>query len=197
MSERIFSAFAAASLLFGVPGAASPQKIRVALSVAESDSSGVVESSVASALRSLRDVTVVSAAEPADYDIVIASACTGPEVSCTAALRGIAVYFSTRLDTASVTFAMIGSSIPLSERYRLAGRVADQLQGFGRVHQLTVLMPRTWGLRPELEAYVAQLDVKCFERSRLIKRLTHAAEAGDLERAEEIEAEVDRRTWLC
>ena len=166
------------------------------------DSTGVVTSAFASALRSLGDVDVVTTRE--DPDLVIeavvlclgSTGCTDPE-SYVLAIR---LYEPANLNTAMSVSLLVPSARRLSYEAALfradtlGRRILPALKGLERSR---MMWAARWGrLRYEEQAreMVRTIDSQCFEKLRQVRRaaqlISDSAETANLQA-------ILSRHWLC
>src|SRR5260221_7748484 len=174
--QRLTVILSSLALSTGVSAAQSTARLRVATDFA--DSTGVVTSAFASALRSLGDVDVVTTKE--DPDLVIEAvvlclgrtACVDPE-SYVLAIR---LYEPANLNTAMQISLLVPSSRRLTYEEALfradtlGRRILPALQGLQRSH---MMWAARWGrLRYDDQAreLVQTIDSQCFEKLRQARR---------------------------
>ena len=148
------------------------QPISVSLQVSER-TPGLIESAIASALRGLGDVAVVGRQEPADFVLQVAAACW-PDCERTSDYS-IAVLFSEQLTAEEVDGWF--SNVPEDEL-----RDLGELGFFGAYLEPHQLLALKWG-RDRVETgareLIAEIDRRCFERQRILKRHGEHRAAGD------------------
>ncbi len=174
-------------------------RIKVATDFA--DSTGIVSSAFASALRSLGDIDVVTTRE--DPDLVLEAVVLCQPTSCTdpeSYVLAIRLYEPANLNTAMSVSLLIPPARHLSYEAALfradtlGRRILPGLQGLQRTH---MMWAARWGrLRYEEQAreLVRTIDSQCFDKLRQARRA--AQMRSDSAETENLQA-ILARHWLC
>jgi hypothetical protein len=176
------------------------ERIRVALSVTE-DTGGLFQSAFASGLRSLRDVDVVGRREPSDFELVVVVTCSVDPCS-NATQYGGAVRLTSPLNPRLAVIAVLGADSVLSRVSQphmdiIASNAQQALADYHTIHSMWSLLTGRGRIREQAAELVAQIDTKCLERFRIIRRLGNALREGQTEIATQLQRRLREPGWIC
>jgi hypothetical protein len=190
VQKRSLLLLAALVVLATTQSAAQTTKIRVSLRV--TDSSAVLESLFRSALRALPDVEIGDPSASVDYRLTVVSLCD-PE-NCTGRRIGFSgsISLSEPLHEQQIWRAARAADLTINSS--VATKMLKPLSQFEVTDQTWTFR---WGASVYADAvrkFVAQLDTKCFERSRMYDR---AFATPDSAAEKKIEHAIEAREWVC
>lgn len=183
----------------------APENISVSVNVTE-ETGGVFESVFKQALRRLGDVVVQSPDERPAYSLDVVVLCDDPADNCRGShsfTLAIALFSSIQYDDVRVPLVITNRGLP--QTLQASTIALDSLTNvmwmfssrYRTHHQMWVT---SWGrnrYRQAAEELIAEIDTRCFERTRLGNRLLQAFEAGDDERTDVISRELEDGDWIC
>lgn len=178
------------------------QRLRIAVSVTDSEKTGIFQSNFAAAFRALGDVDVVSFGEASDYVLSGVVLCEDDDCSSTnrysVALR---LYETVEPETANFIAAYAlhpDSWEPTPASDSLAAFVWRQMEGLERTHQEWVA---SWGrniYERAIREFVARIDAECLEKVRTRRRmLGPQADGSASEQFARYQDFLNSREWLC
>lgn len=175
------------------------QTIDVRLEVRER-TGGVVEARFDSAFRGLEEVEVAEPGEPAHYALNVSVLCVPRADACDSAdSYAVSIVLSEPLTPGSLK-----GLLELSGERELSGwtpspEAATNLQRFRRMH---ALWSTWWGrdrFGAELDGLVRSIDLRCFEKRRILERMAVVRARGDTAaaRGRPLTDPFDEGEWLC
>lgn len=175
---------------------AQSQAIRVSLRVTDEKLGGIFTSGFGSAFRALGDVEVVTPGEDGDYIVRVVTICDGVTADCSTAQQyALSISLSEGFSRSDAYFAVhITRTGLLLPSDTTVGLMKQLLHQFEKHHQIWVAL---WGrnrYEQLIRQQVAEIDARCFEKSRIMRRLFRENPNKPLN---EVASAVSGRDWVC
>lgn len=175
------------------------QTIEVRLDVRER-TGGAVETRFDSALRALEEVRVTGPGEPAHYALDVSVLCVPRADACDSAdSYAVSIVLSEPLTPGSLKGLLELSGEDAFTGWAPTPEATANLQRYRRIH---ALWSTWWGrdrFGAEVDRLVGSIDVRCFEKRRILERMAAVRARGDAAdpRARPLTDPFEEGEWLC